>query len=182
METRTPSRYCTARTSPTSFTNQYESLTSSNTIFGKGQTATILACDHDVTVPRLNKSVRARHLTTSHQLCCSRHLNSTRLHGGITSRIVLLCNLYQSAIFYLQICTAAQCATVHIRKYKMAVVFIQSTLRRQYGGPYHYNPSAIFYLQTCTAAQCATIHIRKYKPNPIHFNIYIRHQPIPNLG
>jgi len=105
METRTPSRYCTARTSPTSFTNQYESLTSSNTIFGKGQTATILACDHDVTVPRLNKSVRARHLTTSHQLCCSRHLNSTRLHGGITSttRIVLQRILYPSVRLHIHI-------------------------------------------------------------------------------
>ena len=49
-------------------------------------------------------------------------------HGGINSRIVLLHNLYPSAIFYLQ--NGGCFYPIHFNN-------IYHSLRRQYGGPYH---------------------------------------------
>ena len=123
---------------PRLYTDQSEQPYTKYSIFGhtpKNSNSSHIGMPH---LKHVSSRATFKHFTSTQH-----HLQATRLHGGITSRIVLLCNLYQSAIFYLQICTAAQCATVHIRKYKMAVVFIQSiliistTLRRQYGGPYH---------------------------------------------
>jgi len=155
-------------------TNQRH-LTSDNSIFG--HTPKNSNSSHNGITPK-NTSVLGRHSNASHQRSTIFKLPDYTAalphlpRGSAHPQPRVMVKLHH---FYLEICTAAECATVHIRKYKPNPIHFNNI--------YHSVPRESAYPQRrvrfklrhflspiCTAALYVTVHIRKYKPNPIHFN------------
>jgi len=90
---------------PHSTPNNKGHLTSYNSLFGKSKTTAILACDRDVSMPHL-KQVSTRAIfngNTSTLLHRQRHLQATRLHGGITVNHLLPLPLPNLTVAYIYI-------------------------------------------------------------------------------